>query len=117
MHAGNHNRFHGITDLQPSAVRRFFLMSAGTAWERSPWLLILGIRHLARFVQDQGHEEDTTCFNPVGRGFKFRAVIDRRENWATAPASRYSRPATSPGTGLLLGGRLLVPSRKPLQVA
>jgi hypothetical protein len=65
----------------------------------------------------KGHEENLTCSNPIDRRFKFRAVIDRRENWATAAASRYSRPTTSPGAGLLLGGWLLVPSREPLQVA
>jgi len=83
---------------------------------RIPWL-VTEICRLAWFVLEQEHEENTTCFNPAGRGFKFRAGVDRRENWATAAASRHSCPATSSGAGLLLGGRLLVPSRKPLQVA
>src|ERR1019366_6863650 len=104
-----------IMNLPPVAVRRFFMMPAGTACQ--PSLPILKFAVWQAPCNTSRHEENTTCFNPSGRGFKFRAVVDRRENWATAAASRYSRPATSPGAGLLLGRRVLVPSRKPLQVA
>jgi hypothetical protein len=118
LHAGHHYQVPGIKVLRVMSIRRIFMAAAGTAHEKAArgsdsW----GDLILANFVQNIGHEENTTWFAAPGREFCFCAAIDWRENWAAAGAPGCSCAATRPRTRLFLGRRILVPGGETLSLA
>lgn len=63
------------------------------------------------------YEENTLSDTAFGRGIEFCTVVSWRKNWAASAPAGDSCPSAGAGARVLLGGRLLVSSRRPLPLA